>query len=326
MNSFRTVVNIKTAENKISHKSNVMLLGSCFTENIGNKLGDRCFPILQNPFGIVYNPQSICEQIVQLIYNISIEEHELFHQNEEWHSYQFHSRFSRTDKNEALKVMNESMEKGHKFLKEADYLIITLGTSKVYALFENHAIVANCHKTPNNKFDHTILEAAQIVKLFETTFNHLQKFNPNIKIVFTVSPIRHWKDGAIENQLSKSTLFVALHQLINKFENTSYFPAYEIMMDDLRDYRFYADDMLHPTTLAIDYIWNKFSECFFADDTKKLNKEIEGLNAAKNHRPYNSNSEAYKNFIEQNIGILQNIRDMHPYLDLNLLENCFKRN
>ena len=270
MNTFRTEVNIKPSENKISHQSKIMLIGSCFTENIGNKLTERCFKTAQNPFGIVYNPQSICEQIIQLIYNISIEEHELFYQNEQWHSYQFHSRFSHPEKNVALAAMNVSMTNGHTFLKDTNFLILTLGTAKVYEQSESNTVVANCHKTPNNQFAHTMLSAEKIVSLFKTTLNHLLKFNPNIKILFTVSPIRHWKDGAIENQLSKSTLFLATHQLIKDCENAFYFPAYEIMMDDLRDYRFYGYDMLHPSTLAIDYIKQTNRRFKFSKKTSPL--------------------------------------------------------
>ncbi|MEI7594189.1 MAG: GSCFA domain-containing protein [Bacteroidota bacterium] len=325
MSEFRTPIFPKRSENLINHQSKVLLIGSCFTENIGNKMKNLSFDCFQNPFGIVYNPQSICDQIIQLIYNISIEEHELFFQNEQWHNYHFHSRFSRTDKTETQKAMNESMAEGHLFLKDAEYLIITLGTAKIYELNGTEGAVANCHKTPNSQFTQKMLSVEKIFELFNLTFCHLLKFNPSIKIIFTTSPIRHWKDGATENLLSKSTLNVATYQIIDKYNQAEYFPAYEIMMDDLRDYRFYKDDMLHPSEQAIDYIWEKFCSTYMSEETLKLSEQIFNLINAKNHRPFNEKSEAHLKFKNQNYIRAKELKTHYPYLKIDVLINYFSQ-
>ena len=320
---FRTKIDIKHSDYKISHSNNIMLIGSCFTENIGTKLNEYAFNTIQNPFGIVYNPQSICDQIIQLIYNLSIEENELFFQNEQWHHYHFHSRFSNSNKTDAIVAMNNSLEAGHRFLKDADFLIVTLGTAKIYELLQSEGAIANCHKTPKNKFKESFLSNDKIFELLKTTLNHLYKFNTNIRVILSISPIRHWKDGAIENLKSKSILNVATHQIIEQYAKVEYFPAYEIIMDELRDYRFYKEDMLHPSDTAIKYIWESFCNTYMSSETMQLNNSILDITNAKNHRPFNEKSEAYSKFINHNYLKIIELKKAHPYLNIQHLEEFF---
>lgn len=274
-----------------------MLLGSCFTENIGNKLTINGFETLINPFGILYNPFSICDSLDRILNLNFLDSDSLVYVNEFWYSYEHHGVFRDKNKDNLLQTINLEITNANHFLKQTDWLIITLGTAWVFFLKENNKILGNCHKLDSKLIDRRLLSAEEIVRHTILTINNIRKINPNIKIILTVSPIRHWKQGYRENLISKSLLHIATDQICKTINDCSYFPAYEIVMDELRDYRFYQSDMLHPSEVAVDYIWEKFLTHLFSDDTIKLCKDYSKLYSMKQHRAFNPESEGYKNHL-----------------------------
>ena len=294
---FRTEITIPQASFSISHHHKIEMIGSCFVENISTKLKQAGFHIDVNPFGILYNPVSIGSALVDLFLKKEYTEDDIFFFNGIYQSFSHHGRFSGVDSKQVLEKMNLQLAESSRFIKEASALVITFGTAKVYRLLSTGRVVSNCHKLPAKSFSHELLSVNEITELWLKRIQQLRQINPKICIVFTISPIRHWKDGAHDNQLSKSVLFVALNEIQRQAENTYYFPSYELLMDDLRDYRFYSEDMLHPNAQAIDYIWEKFENTYFDDTTKGLIKEWEDIQQALNHRPFNPESEEYKNFL-----------------------------
>lgn len=311
---FRTPVEPEKGSFPISHNTPVMLLGSCFSENIGNKLHSLKFNVDINPFGALYNPVSICNSIKRLIEMTAFTEAELFCYNESWHSFMHHSKFSSPDKNICLRQINERFNYSSEFLKKTECLIITFGTAWIFYHLQSKQVVSNCHKLPANNFERQLLSSEKIVHLFESIIKSLKNINPKLKILFTVSPVRHLKDKAEGNQLSKAKLVVAVHELCNKGYGC-YFPAYEIMLDDLRDYRFYNTDMVHPSDQAIDYIFEKFANSWFNEDTQKLNTEITGITNAVNHRPMNPQAVSFKNFAGQILDKIELLEKQHPFLN-----------
>ena len=262
MNQYFTEIEIENYPWRIGYSDKVLFMGSCFTENIGEKMSELKFQTCVNPFGIIYNPMSVASGLRKLIEKRRYTKEDLFEQGGRWGSYDFHSRFSESSADEALAKMNEQVENGHSFLRQADYLIVTFGTAWVFELEATGKLVANCHKFPASDFRRYKLSQEQIVDEFRDLLTGVWKFNPNLKLLFTVSPIRHLKDSAHGNQLSKSTLLLAVDKLINDLDKRycGYFPSYEIVMDELRDYRFYAADLVHLSPVAVDHIWAKFSK------------------------------------------------------------------
>lgn len=273
-------------------------MGSCFTENIGNKMVDLKLPALVNPFGVLYNPVSVRQSLEIILDKRNFEAKDLGFFNDQWFSFYHDTEFSNPDKQECLNTINKRLDYAREHLKSAEYLIITFGTAWVYEYIESGKVVSNCHKIPAKEFNRFKLGVEDIFVQWAKLLNRMEDYNPDLKIIFTVSPVRHWKDGAVQNQLSKSTLILAIQQLLKIFDNIEYFPAYEIMMDDLRDYRFYADDMLHPSKVAIDYIWEQFSETYFNKETAQIIKEVNKIILAENHRPLNPNTKNHKKFLE----------------------------
>ena len=294
---FRTEINIPPSDFKISHQDKMMMIGSCFVENISEKLKNSAFRIDINPFGIVYNPISVLMTLKDILKQKEYTSENLFFHQEQYHSFSHHSRFSGTNKEAVITNINDRIKTANDFISNADYLFVTFGTSSVYYQAENEQAVANCHKLPAKFFVRKRIPVEEIVEQWHDFIIQLREINPKIKLIFTISPIRHWKDGAHENQISKSVLFLALDKLMQENE-VYYFPSYELIMDDLRDYRFYAEDLLHPNSLAIDYIWEKFGDTYFSSETKQLIKEWENIRQALNHRPFNPDSQEYKRFIE----------------------------
>ena len=282
---FRTEIPIQSSDLKISHSDKIMMQGSCFAENISSKFTNAGFSIDLNPFGIAYNPLSLSHNLNRLLDNKLYTEDELFKDKDIYHSFSHHSRFSGTDRDEVLTKINSRLELSSTFLRTANLLIITFGTAYVYHLQSNGAVVSNCHKVPAKFFTYKRLTIEEIISEWNGLIVRLQMFNPSLKILFTVSPIRHWKDGAHENQLSKSILLLSIDELLRNHSHCFYFPAYEILLDDLRDYRFYSEDMLHPSSQAIDYIWGKFSETCFDNETIKKAHEFEKIQKSLNHIP-----------------------------------------
>ncbi len=283
----------------ISHQDKVLSFGSCFSENIGDKLKEHKFDVLVNPYGILFNPISVCTAINECLENKSYLEADLNNNKEIHFSFNHHSRFAGLNKAEVLESINSSISQANSYLSDANVVVLTFGTAWVYRLKETNQVVANCYKLPNTLFNKELLSINEIVAEVSDSINKLRSVNPSVKIITTISPVRHWKDGVVENQHSKATLHLALKELNEGFEDSYYFPSYEIMMDELRDYRFYGDDMLHPSELAIDYIWEKFGDSFFDTNTKELNKRISKLNKEKNHKPLNPESADFKKFQDQ---------------------------
>ncbi len=296
MEIFRTLVPVPETSLRIKYSSKLMFMGSCFSENIGDKFRESKFCIDNNPYGIVYNPLSIKKGLLRLIEKKYYQTDELFEQDGVWYSFDHHSRFSGSDKNLLLQNINQQLLNSAEFLKTADFLFITFGTSLVYELKINKQAVSNCHKLPSNTFERRKISIDEIITNYSYLLNELFNYNPDIYVIFTVSPVRHWQDGAHGNQLSKATLLLATDKICKQFNKTFYFPSYEIMLDDLRDYRFYADDMFHPDNTAINYIWQKVTESFMDTETILIMNEIEKIVQAFNHKPFNAKSVAFREF------------------------------
>jgi len=280
---FRTEIPIPKYPFQISYQDRVLLLGSCFSDNIGSFLTNNRFSVLSNPFGTLFNPVSIANTLKMTLNPALFTEDYRYYFDHRWVSFAHHGSFSHSDENQFVKQINEQFRITKTFLKKTNFLFITFGTAYCYNFIERDLIVANCHKIPNTKFHKYCLNINEIVTIYKEITSILQSFNPSIHIIFTVSPVRHLGDGFHENQLSKSVLHLAVEQLTNG-KNIFYFPAYEILMDDLRDYRFYAEDLCHPNESAVRYMEEIFAESFFSQKTKKQLKEIEKENKFLNHR------------------------------------------
>lgn len=312
-----TSIDNPKSEYEINHKDKIMMLGSCFIQNIGRKMVESKFNTDINPFGVLYNPFSISKSIKILLQKKTLLEKDLFEYNGIYNSFSHHSSFSNIDPNKCLENINIQLEKSTLFLREANILFITFGTSYVYQLKETNQIVANCHKLPTNLFNRFRLDIDQIVNEWINIINDIRKINPCIKIIFTVSPIRHIKDGLHDNQISKSVLLIAIDHIQKRLNNIDYFPSYEILMDDLRDYRFYSEDMVHPNNTAIEYIWEIFKQTYFNKNTLDLLKEWNKIQSALNHRPINKHSEGHKQFLKQTMLKLKSFSEKYTYICCN---------
>lgn len=313
-----TEIWVNESIHKIDYATPVMMMGSCFTENIGQKLENLKFNTDISPFGILYNPQSIADSLRRLIRCHSFSSDELFFDQGQWNSFMHHSRFSGTNQNDVLQGINNRLIYSSNFLKQARFLILTFGTAWVYQWAKNGKVVSNCHKVPAREFNRYRLSVDEMVSDYQNLLSELKEFNPKIEVVFTVSPVRHWKDGAIENQRSKAALLLAIDELLKKGADNycSYFPAYEIMMDELRDYRFYAADMLHPNEVAVDYIFEKFSKVMISEESAILSKDVLKILQAAGHRPFNSASEEYRKFLLYNLREIDRLTKNFPFLNL----------
>ncbi len=305
----------KPFASKIKHSDRLFLAGSCFTEQIGQKLAAHKFQIIDNPNGILFNPVSIARSITTYIENKRYSEADLFYHNELWGSWEHHTRFSSISKKDCLQKINESQQAANNFMQTADWLLLTLGSAFVYQL-ENKKVVANCHKVPTDKFTKRLLSVEEVVTTLDTLVYRLKQFNPLLQVIFTVSPVRHLRDGFVENNRSKATLINAVHHLTDKFDKLFYFPAYELIIDDLRDYRFYAEDMVHPNYAATNYVWEKFVAACIEESSRELMSEIYKINAAINHKPFNPDSEAHKNFKKKFLQICETVQQKYSYIDL----------
>ncbi|CAM2946893.1 GSCFA family protein [Flavobacterium succinicans] len=274
-------------------------MGSCFAENIGNKFQYFKFNTLVNPFGIIFNSVSIEKMIERVVLQKTFSKEDIFYHNERWHSYEVHSDCSTDDPEALLNNLNQLLSETKKQLQEATHFIITYGTSWVYRHIETNAIVANCHKVPQKQFTKELLSIDKIQKSIQNTISLITILNPKCNFIFTVSPVRHLKDGFVENQVSKAHLIAAIHDNLKTEHlelNTDYFPSYEIMMDELRDYRFYADDMIHPSPMAIDYIWERFTATQIDANAIATMELVQTIQKGLAHRPFNPNSESHQKF------------------------------
>lgn len=301
----------------INHRQKLLLMGSCFAENIGKQLYNRGFKIDINPFGIVYNPMSVAYALQQIISGTRYTEQNLFYYNECWHSPMHHGSFSSADASTTLEAINQRLKQAEQLLKnEADWLVITFGTAYAYTDKSSLSIVSNCHKQPEKLFTRRLLTVGEIVDTYQQLLSDLFTTNPKLKVLFTVSPIRHIRDGLHANQLSKSTLLLAIEELQRLFPNAIfYFPSYEILIDELRDYRFYANDFTHPSELSIEYIWRQFTTVFFSTETKKIIDECEKITKALSHRPLFPDSEKHKSFLAKIELKIEQLNRKYPYLE-----------
>jgi hypothetical protein len=300
----------------LGQSDELLLMGSCFTTNIGTLLTDAKFSCNINPYGVLYNPLSISTALREVTSGKVYTTDDLLQSGERWSSYMHHSDFSASTPEEVLAKINKRLQSTRLQLPKLSALILTFGTAWVYELQENGRVVGNCHKQPDSLFRRRRLTPEEIVTDYTSLLTGLIARNPNIKVLLTVSPIRHRKDGLHENQLSKATLLLAADELKKTFPtHVFYFPAYELLMDELRDYRFYAEDMLHPSATAIRYVWEKFTEHCLTDDARAIMKEVEEVRKALQHKPFHPDSEAYKHFLEQIVLRINRLIDKYPYLD-----------
>ena len=301
----------------LSQQEKMLLLGSCFVENIGGKLQENKFKTVVNPFGTIYNPASIERALYRLLDPRPFTAADLFLFDGVYHSFYHHSRYSGLTEADCLTKMNKELERAARYLRTAERLVITWGSSNIYRLKSTGQIVSNCHKMPENLFQRRRLGVEEIVESWDALLEAIWKINPDMKIILTVSPIRHWKDGAHGNQLSKAVLLLAADELQQIYpDRILYFPSYEIMLDELRDYRFYTDDMIHPSPLAVQYIWERFAEELFTRESRELLREWEQLRKALAHKPFQPESEGYQRFLLQTMLKMERLMDKFPFFDI----------
>ena len=328
---FHFEFDIKKLQQPITHQQKLLLIGSCFTENIGEKLKKYKFSVLENPNGILFNPVSVAEALTGYIDRIQFTEKDLFNYNEGWHSWKHHSRFSGLTAEESLLKINASTIEAYHYLKEADYLMITFGSSWIHTLSEKAlnakpgSVAANNHKAPADWFIRRLMTTEEVLRTLDNVLYRLFHFNPKLKIIFTISPVRHLREGVVENNRSKAVLIQAVHHLVDKFNKLYYFPAYELVIDDLRDYRFYAEDLVHPNYFATQYVWEKFIEACMDEKTKLLMEEIHSINLAYRHKAFNPGSEQHKKFLASYYNKTKSLRAQHPYLDFEEELNYFSK-
>ena len=320
--TFRTEIRVEESATKISHSTGVMFVGSCFASEMAGKMREGLIPVLSNPDGVVYNPASVAVTLRNMIAGKVFTERDLWFHNNKWLSFSHYTDFSSDDKEKCLDRINNTGS-ARQFLKKAEYLFVTFGTARIYRRVDNGEVVSNCHKIPASFFKRELLTVDSIVIDWSLLLEELKKFNPGLKVVFTVSPIRHWKDGAHGNQISKSTLFLAIEELQKHPTEPTYFPSYELMMDDLRDYRFYNTDMLHPSAAAIDYIWEKFCKTYLSEPTFKLWNEISSITQASRHRIMSDSKTEITEFSKTMLKKISDIEKKSHSIDFQTLKKYF---
>ncbi len=299
---FSTKISILPSDFKIDYNSKIVSLGSCFAVNMAEKLDYFKFENTCNPFGILFHPLAIEKLIDLAVSGKQFTKNDVFFHNERWHCFDAHSDLSNSNREDLIANLNAIIIATKQKLQEASHIIITYGTSWVYRNRQTNEIVANCHKVPQAAFLKQILSVETVENSIQNTIGHIQKINPNCNFIFTVSPVRHLKDGFVENQLSKAHLITAIHKVLQvppSGAEGAYFPSYEIMMDELRDYRFYVEDMIHPSPIAIDYIWQRFSGTSISDESHSIMREVETIQKGLAHRPFNPNSESHQQFLSK---------------------------
>ena len=295
---FRTIVPISKATESITYYTSIVSLGSCFAVNMAQKFAYYKFPITVNPFGVLFHPLAIENILQHTIENSPYTAEDFFLHNELWHSFDFHSDMSQPSLKEAIQQANSQQIQLQQVLQEASFCFITLGTAWVYIYNSTDTIVANCHKLPSQHFSKRLLSVEEITESLSHITALLKQFNPSITVVFIISPVRHIKDGFFENQVSKYQLFTALYPFITDSKSL-YFPAYELLLDELRDYRFYANDMVHPSEMAINYIWERLVATYIETATQADMKQVDSIQKGLSHRPFNPETESHQQFLAQ---------------------------
>ena len=310
---FRTRVEIAPFDSRIDHTKSGLSVGSCFADNIAAKLARAKFRIAANPFGVMFNPVSIADTLLRLERRTPVTRDDLAAVGDLWCNFAFHGSFSHTDPEQALEAMNTALEDGGRALQAADYVIITFGTAWVYALADDPGrVVANCHKFPADMFVRRRLTVNEITARYDDLFEGPLKCK---HVIFTVSPVRHIKDGFAENTLSKAVLIEAVHELVGRHANADYFPAFEIVNDELRDYRFYANDMVHPSAMAVEYIWERFGKTVLTERARDAAAAAEKVAAAMEHRALRPETTALAKFRETMAARVASLAILYPEVD-----------
>jgi hypothetical protein len=327
---FMVNIDLRKLPGPINYRDKILLTGSCFTEHIGNSLANAKFSVLQNPNGILFDPASVCASLLGYVDNKQYSKSDMFQLNDIWNSWHHHSRFSNIDADETVRIINESQQKAHGFLKEAGWLIITLGSSFSYRLTGlsesskklltggglEEASVANCHRAPAKWFTKHLLEINETISMLENCYHRLMQFNPGLKIIFTVSPVRHIRDGVVENNRSKARLLEAVHYMTGRSDNIYYFPAYELVIDVLRDYRFYDADLAHPNYMATEFVLEKFSETCIDEPSQQLMQEIKKIIIARKHKAFQPETKSHQEFLMNYFEKTKTLQEKYPFLDL----------
>ncbi|WP_190809825.1 GSCFA domain-containing protein [Flagellimonas sp. S3867] len=309
----QTTVPLITAENLIDYQSKLLMMGSCFVENIGDKLEYYKFRTAQNPFGILFHPIAIENLIERALTNQTYQKEEVFEHGGIWHCFDAHSDLNTTSEQELLDNLNNGLQETSKALKDATHIILTLGTAWAYRHNLTQKLVANCHKVPQREFSKELLSTEMIQSSLKKVVELVQSINKKVQIIFTISPVRHLKDGFVENQRSKANLIGAVHEMLEGHD-MSYFPSYEIMMDELRDYRFYGKDMVHPNDLAVGYIWEKFKSTLISPEIHTIMDEVETVQKGLQHKPFNPDSEAHQKFKKSLGGKITYLQERYPFM------------
>ena len=319
----RTTFNIDPSPYKITYNDKVMFIGSCFASSIGSRMEMGRMPVLINPAGAVFNPVSVCNTLDTITTGRKLNQNDLFYHDGAWLSLLHYTDFSGEDPIKVLEKINLNSAEALNFLKSAKFLFVTLGTARVYRLKKTGQIVSNCHKIPSDQFEPELLTVDNVIKLWEQQLDRLNTLFPDLKVIFTISPVRHWKDGAHGNQVSKSVLFLAVEEVLKHSVSPHYFPAYELVMDDLRDYRFYNDDMLHPSPLAINYIWDAFSGCYMEKTTLNTWNEVVKITKACNHRLHTDSRIKTESFASRMLSRISEIEARVPLVNLSSEKSYF---
>jgi len=327
-------IDLKKPATQINYRDNILLIGSCFTEHIGNSLEELKFSVLQNPNGILFDPCSVSLSLTSYAENKKYTAKDFFQLNEVWHSWHHHSRYSHVDPGEVVQVANHSQQQAHEFLKKAGWLIITLGSSFSYRLtglaartaeMEEGSAVANCHRAPAQWFTKHLMSIDETITCISGALKKLFQLNSNLNVIFTVSPVRHTRDGIIDNNRSKARLIESVHELISEHDRVYYFPAYELVIDVLRDYRFYDIDLVHPNYMATEFVLEKFAEVCIDDAAKKLMEEIKDLSIARRHKAFQPDTQAHRQFMKTYFEKAKKLKASHPFLDLHDELNYFSQ-
>lgn len=326
-------IDIKPPFQPVKYGDRILLIGSCFTEHIGNALSELKFRVLQNPHGILFGPDSVCRALHSYAAAHQYKEEDLFYLNECWNSWDHHSRFSARERSTALENMNGAVSQAHEFLLKADWVIITLGSSFTYRLTDEAEkatastgnSVANCHRAPQNWFTKEMMVTGSIIQALNKSLEELLKVNPRLKFIFTISPVRHIRDGVVENNRSKARLISSVQEIVENRSDSYYFPAYELLIDVLRDYRFYDIDLVHPNYAATEFVLDKFVQHCVDPSAASLMKEVRKLVTARKHRPFQPDTEAHKKFLRDNLARAKQLQKDHPLLDLSKEIDHFSR-
>lgn len=315
MASFRTALSIPRAPFNILHSGRLLCIGSCFAEHIAARLSGDKFPVILNPTGIVYNPLAMRRCLDLVMSDKEFTQEDLFWHDELWHSFDHHGSYSHPDPEITLHQINLSLAKARHALSKTTRIILTLGTAFVFTHLPSGKIVSNCHKLPGQHFSKRRISVKETIEALVPVLTLLKSQHPLLEIIVTVSPVRYLRDGLIENQRSKATLLLALSELAGSMDYVHYFPSYELVVDDLRDYRFYESDMAHPNKQAVDYIWDHFRHTYFDEQTKALSGEIEKIMAAVRHRPLHPGTTAHRQFAMTQLEKIKDLQQSAPYLD-----------